>query len=168
MHAAQTCCMPVLKGHQWHFWLMWQWEYLVTSPWSQRHDTMQNEQRTSLPLKMTQRVSELNSQLVEMPDPVIRTDSCVPKIHLRLQNCHNYFLFLQLYLEMNVNQIGEQENYLHRFFSDSWSFTLNRYVPVNDTGISQSKHRTSLAVSNHKKHSSPVLQEAWNAQVLAG
>lgn len=53
---------------------------------------------------MTQRVSELNNQLVEMPDPVIRTDSCVPKIHLMLQNCHNYFLFLKFHLEININQ----------------------------------------------------------------
>lgn len=147
--------MPVLKGHQWRFWLMWQWEYQVTSPWSERHDAMRDEQRTSLPLVMTQRVSELHNQLVEMPDPVIRTDSCVPEIHLMLQNCHSDFLVLQSYLEMSINQICERENYLHRFFSDSWSFTPNRYVPVNDTGSSQSKHGTLLAVSSLKKHFSP-------------
>lgn len=33
-----------------------------------------------------------------------------------LQNCHNYFLFLQFYLEMSINQICEQENYLHGLF----------------------------------------------------
>lgn len=146
--------MPVLNGHQWHFWLMWQWEYLVTPPWS---ETWRNARWTvtSLPLKMTQRVSELNNQLVETPDPVIRTDSCVPKIHLMLQNCHNYFLFLKFHLEININQICEQGNYLHRFFSDSWSLTLNRYVLANDTGISQLKRRASLAVSSHKKHFFP-------------
>lgn len=143
---------------------------ICSSHLGQRRDTMRDEQRRSLPLKMTQRVFELNNQLVEMPDPVIHTDSCVPKTHLMLRNCHNYFLLLQFYLEMSINQIYEQENYLHRFFSHSWSFTLNRYMSVSDTGISHLKHRTLLTVSSHKKHffPPPGLQKAWNPQVLAG
>lgn len=170
-HAAHTWCVPVLKGHQWHYGLVWQWQYLVTSPWPGRHHTRRGEQQLSLPLKVTHRVAELNNQLVEMTDPVIHTDSCVPKIHLILQNCHYYFLFLQSYLE--ISQICEQ-NYLHSFFSDSSNFPLNRYVPVNDMGVSQSKQITSLGVMGFKKlvvknTSTPLaLQKAWNAQVLAG
>lgn len=80
---------------------------------------------------MTHRVAELNNQLVEMTDPVIHTDSCVPKIHLMLQNCHNYFPSSQSYLEISINQICER-NYLHRFFSDSSNFPLNSCVPAND------------------------------------
>lgn len=131
MDAACTCCVPVLKGHQGHFGLVWQWQYLVTSPWPGRHHARRGEQQLSLPFKVTHRVAELNNQLVGMTDPVIHTDSCVPKIHLMLQNCHNYFPFSQSYLEISINQICEW-NYLHRFFSDSSNFPLNSCVPVND------------------------------------
>lgn len=103
-----------------------------------------------MPLKVTHRVAELNNQLVEMTEPVIHTDSCVPKIHLILQNCHYYFLFLQSYLEISINQVCEQ-NYLHRFFSDSSNFPLKRYVPVNGMCISQSKQVISLGVMGFKK-----------------
>lgn len=76
---------------------------------------MRDEQWVTLPLNMTCDVSELNNQLVEMPDPVIHTDSCISRIHLMLQNGHNYFLFLQFDLEMSINQICEQ-NYLRKSF----------------------------------------------------
>lgn len=167
MHAAHTWCVPVLKGHQWCFWLMWQWEYLVTSPWSETPDAVRDGQRTSLPLKTTQRTSDLNNQLVEMSDPVIHTDSCVPKTHLMLQNCHNYFL--QFHLKININQIHEQ-NYLHRFF----------FVQIPEashlTGMCQGmtlvphSRNTELhlqeVVLRNSLISCPVLQKAWNAQVL--
>jgi len=77
---------------------------------------MRDEQRMSLPLKTTRNLSELNNQLVEMPDPVKCTDSCVPKICLMVWNCPNYLLFPQFYLEMSINKTCEEENYLHRFF----------------------------------------------------
>lgn len=145
MHAACTWCVPVLKGHQWRFGLAWQWQCLLTSLWPGRCHTKWGEQWPSLPLKVTHRVAELN-QLVEMTDPVIHTDSCVPKIHLMLQNSHYYFLFQKSYLAIICEQ-----NYLHRFFSDSWNFPLNRYVLVNDMGIFQSTQITSLGVMGFKK-----------------
>lgn len=55
---------------------------------------------------MTQGALELNNQLVEMPDPVISTDSCVPKV----------LLLLQTISSGNTNQICELGNYPYRFF----------------------------------------------------
>lgn len=94
-------------------------------------------------MQVTHRVAELNNQLVEMTDPVIHIDSCVPKIHLMPQDCHYYFLFLQSYLEIICEQ-----NYLHRFFQTLETSPLKRYVSANDTGI---KQITSPGIMGFKK-----------------
>lgn len=110
-----------------------------------RCHTRWGEQQPSLPLKVTHRVAELNNQLVEMTDPVIHTDSCLPNIHLMLQNCHYYFLFLQSYLEIICEQ-----NYLHRFFQTLETPPLTGMYQWM-IQVSQSKQITSLGLMGFKK-----------------